>query len=103
MIKEKSDLQTKYNAIEAEYKEIKTAIPELEKQVESYKAASNRSRILDAVKKAKKTAVKRSLEKEVRSKEVEEGKKQVRVKNETSDSCLLSSKSAPTIYRFGVK
>ena len=52
LIKEKSDLQTKYNAIEAEYKEIKTAIPELEKQVESYKAASNRSRILDAVKKA---------------------------------------------------
>jgi len=52
MIKEKSDLQTKYNAIEAEYKDMKIRIPELETQVESYKTAHNRSRILDAVKKA---------------------------------------------------
>jgi len=57
----------------------------------------------EAVKELKKMAVRGSLEKEVRSKEVEEGKKQVRVKNETSDSCLLSSKSLPTIYLFGVK
>ena len=52
MIKEKSDLQTKYNAIESEHRDMKARIPELEKQVESYKAASNRSRILEAVKKA---------------------------------------------------
>ena len=52
VIKEKSDLQTKYNAIEAEHRDMKIRIPDLEKQVESYKAASNRSRILDAVKKA---------------------------------------------------
>jgi len=35
----------------------------------------NRSRISETVKEPKKTAVKRSQEKEVRSKEVEEGKK----------------------------
>ena len=52
LIKEKSELQTKLNAIEVEHRDMKTRIPELEKQVESYKAASNRSRILDAVKKA---------------------------------------------------
>ena len=52
IIKEKSDLQTKYNAIEVEYKDMKTRIPELEKQVESYRAASHRSRIVDAAKKA---------------------------------------------------
>ena len=52
MIKEKSDLQTKYNAIEVEYKDMKTRIPDLEKQVENFKTANNRSRILDAVKKA---------------------------------------------------
>jgi len=52
IIKEKSDLQTKYNTIEAEHREMKLAIPELEKQVENYKTESNRSRILDAVKKA---------------------------------------------------
>ena len=50
--KEKSELQTRFNAIELEHREMKTRIPELEKQVESYKAASNRSRILEAAKKA---------------------------------------------------
>ena len=38
LIKEKSELQTKYNAIEAEYREIKTTIPELEKRIETYTA-----------------------------------------------------------------
>jgi chromosome segregation ATPase len=52
VIKEKSDLQTKFNTIEAEHRDMKTRIPELEKQVESYKEASNRSRILDAARKA---------------------------------------------------
>ena len=52
LIKEKSELLTKNNAVEAENRDLKTLIPELEKKVESYKAASNRSRILDAVKKA---------------------------------------------------
>jgi len=52
LIKEKSDLQTKYNAIETEYREMKTTIPELEKRIETYKEASNRSRILDAARKA---------------------------------------------------
>jgi seryl-tRNA synthetase len=52
LIKEKSDLQTKYNAIEAEYKDMKTTIPELEKRIENYKEASNRSRILEAARKA---------------------------------------------------
>lgn len=52
LIKEKSELLTKNNALEAENRDLKTLIPDLEKSVESYKAASNRSRILEAVKKA---------------------------------------------------
>jgi uncharacterized phage infection (PIP) family protein YhgE len=52
LIKEKSELLTKNNAVEAENRDLKTLIPELEKKVESYKAASNRSRILEEKKKA---------------------------------------------------
>jgi len=52
LVKEKSELVTKNTAYEIENKDLKALIPELEKQVENYKAASNRSRILDAVKKA---------------------------------------------------
>jgi alanyl-tRNA synthetase len=52
LIKEKSDLQTKYNAIETEYRDMKITIPELEKRIEGYKEASNRSRILEAARKA---------------------------------------------------
>ena len=52
LIKEKSELLTKNNAVEAENRDLKALIPDLEKKVESYKAASNRSRILEAVKKA---------------------------------------------------
>jgi len=53
--KEKSDLLGKYNTAEAKIRDLEkqvTQIPELEKQVEGYKTASNRSQILDAVKKA---------------------------------------------------
>ena len=52
LIKEKSELQTKYNAVEAEYREMKITIPELEKRIETYKEASHRSLILDAARKA---------------------------------------------------
>jgi ribosome-binding ATPase YchF (GTP1/OBG family) len=55
LIKEKSDLLTKQNVAESKIRDLEkqvSLIPDLEKQVESYKAASNRSRIFDAVKKA---------------------------------------------------
>jgi alanyl-tRNA synthetase len=52
LIKEKSELQTKCNAAEVELKDLKITIPELQKQVEDYKAASHRSRIVDAARKA---------------------------------------------------
>jgi len=53
--KEKAELIAKFNASETKLREFEkqiATIPELEKQVEGYKAASNRSRILDAVRKA---------------------------------------------------
>ena len=55
LIKEKSELLTKHNVAESKIRDLEkqvAAIPELEKQVEGYKVANNRSRILDAVKKA---------------------------------------------------
>jgi len=55
LIKEKSELLTKHNVAESKLRDLEkqvSIIPELEKQVEGYKAANNRSRILDAVKKA---------------------------------------------------
>jgi hypothetical protein len=55
LIKEKSDLLTKHNVAESKIRDLEKQIlqiPELEKLVEGYKAASNRSRILEAAKKA---------------------------------------------------
>jgi len=49
---EKSELSTKNSSLETENRDLKALIPTLEQQVESYKAASNRSRILDAARKA---------------------------------------------------
>jgi len=52
LIQEKSELATKNSSLETENRDLKALIPDLEQKVESYKAASNRSRILEAVKKA---------------------------------------------------
>ena len=52
LIKETSELLMKNNAVEAVNRDLKTLISELEKKVENYKAACNRSHILEAVKKA---------------------------------------------------
>ena len=55
LIKEKSELLTKHNVAESKLRDLEkqvSMIPELEKQVEGYKVANNRSRILEAVKKA---------------------------------------------------
>jgi len=55
LIKEKSELLTKHNAVEAENRDLRkqvATIPDLEKQIDAYKEASNRSRILEAAKKA---------------------------------------------------
>jgi len=53
--KEKSELIAKVNASESKLRDVEkqiAQIPELEKQIDGYKTASNRSRILDAVRKA---------------------------------------------------
>jgi len=53
--KEKSDLIVKCNTSESKIRELEkqvSQIPDLEKQIDGYKVASNRARILDAVKKA---------------------------------------------------
>ena len=42
LIKETSELLMKNNAVEAENRDLKTLISELEKNVESYKVANNR-------------------------------------------------------------
>jgi len=55
LIKEKSELLTQKNVVEAKMRDLEkqvSTIPDLEKQIEEHKAASNRSRILEAVKKA---------------------------------------------------
>ena len=59
--KEKSDLIVKFNTSESKIRELEkqvSQIPDLEKQIDGYKVASNRARILDAVRKA---AVQRSV------------------------------------------
>jgi hypothetical protein len=53
--KEKSELLAKHNTAESKIRDLEkqiSEIPELQKRIESYKEASNRSRILEAVKKA---------------------------------------------------
>ena len=53
--KEKSELLAKFNASESKLRDFEkqvALIPEMEKQIEGFKAESNRSRILDAVRKA---------------------------------------------------
>jgi len=53
--KEKSELLTQKNTLEAkirDYEKRDSVIPDLEKQIEGYKAASNRARIWEAMKKA---------------------------------------------------
>jgi hypothetical protein len=52
LIQEKCELAAKNSSLETENRDLKALIPDLEQKVESYKAASNRSRILDAAKKA---------------------------------------------------
>ena len=52
LIQEKSELATKNSSLETENRDLKALIPDLEQKVESYKTASNRSRILDAARKA---------------------------------------------------
>ena len=55
LIKEKSELLTQKNAIESKMRDLEKqvlTIPDLEKQIDGYKAASNKARILESVKKA---------------------------------------------------
>jgi len=52
LVKDNSELQTKYNASEAENRDLKAKVPNLEKRIENYQETIHRSLILEAARKA---------------------------------------------------
>jgi len=52
LVKDNSELQTKYNASEAENRDLKVKVPNLEKRIENYQETIHRSLILEAARKA---------------------------------------------------